>query len=1025
MKLKNKFLFINTLVILSVLILSAITIYQFNSIMDYIAFRQQLTTMQISFDRLRHNELSYLAYSDRESADDFRTTYVKLENNLLQLQSHASSHHWDDWGLSLMSVSVKEYAKAFTDLSRIQNNIGLDRHDGLLGILTDKVELAETLILNAQLDLLYKEMLLLTRHEKDFLLRREERSLQLFDQSIDSFMDTLNQVEDLNLKKNIYDAMSVYFNSFKEVIILERQKGLQKNHGLRAILIENVQKNAELVLSIENSLNNELDNAIKSGFYFLLVATMLLLVFITLALLGLSRRISSSVLAFHREVEEHVDDIFSGGADLDKKVDVRGFSEIEDLSASFNAFTFALSEKVKEIELLNQSIQLVKQGLDNAAIPALMVDKMGRVSYVNSAMSDFIEEHAASFPLSGDELRHFPLSNVCPEAENIEEFFSSFSSHQPRYIQQGDLTIEWDLTAIVDADIEVYHYIIQWIDCTARIKAEAEIETMVSAAQQGDFSVMIDTEDKKGFYLNIGHGLNKISDSINRSLLDISSVLMAVASGQMIAPITSEYVGSLGELTLSINRMVKQLNTMVKDIHCKVDEARAGNFDVPISEVGKEGFFLHITQALNEQGLLMGSAMEELGRVMQSICEGNLLIKTHDNYSGNMKILFDINETMIYRLQGVTGLVNNLVDNAIEGNFSVRIPTDNQSGFYLHLFKDLNRLNDITEDVLSQFITALSLMSKGDLTHFIENDYHGIFEKLKNDTNAANANLVKVLTEIKQCSSGLNLAAEDLAACNLNLNQRTEKQANNLAQTASNMERMTSTIRQNTESSKNASLLADNTRKVAEESGVIVKQAIDAMAEIYESSNKITGILTVIDEIAFQTNLLALNASVEAARAGEQGRGVSVVASEGRNLAGRSANAAKEIKELIYDSLHKVEEGKALVNRSGESLTNIVDAAKEVSEIVTVIATASEDQARGIVDVNEAINFMDTMTQQNATLVEEIASTCAVLGDQSADLVEKINFFNTGNADVAKRAAAASHGHIPADQDNNDEFMSF
>ena len=212
----------------------------------------------------------------------------------------------------------------------------------------------------------------------------------------------------------------------------------------------------------------------------------------------------------------------------------------------------------------------------------------------------------------------------------------------------------------------------------------------------------------------------------------------------------------------------------------------------------------------------------------------------------------------------------------------------------------------------------------------------------------------------------MHRGADEISAGNANLSQRTEEQSSSLEETASSMEEMTTTVKQNADNAAQANQLALAARDQAEKGGTVVSQAVSAMAGINEASKKIADIIGVIDDIAFQTNLLALNAAVEAARAGEQGRGFAVVASEVRSLAGRSATAAKEIKELIQDSVRKVEDGSVLVTQSGQTLEKIVASVKKVSDIVAEIAAASREQSSGIEQVNRAVMQMDELTQQNA-----------------------------------------------------------
>ncbi len=251
----------------------------------------------------------------------------------------------------------------------------------------------------------------------------------------------------------------------------------------------------------------------------------------------------------------------------------------------------------------------------------------------------------------------------------------------------------------------------------------------------------------------------------------------------------------------------------------------------------------------------------------------------------------------------------------------------------------------------------------------------------------------EVIGSVKTAVSGITTGTSEINAGTSDLAGRTSAQAGALEETSASMEQMTSTIKQNADNAKQANQLAVAAREVAEKGGMVTDKAVEAMGEINQSSKKIADIINVIDEIAFQTNLLALNAAVEAARAGEQGRGFAVVASEVRNLAQRSASAAKEIKSLINESVQKVDGGSELVNRSGQTLAEIVNSVKRVTDIISEISAASQEQAAGIDQVNKAVMQMDQGTQQNAALVEQATSASQSMAQQAEDLLRQVEFF--------------------------------
>ncbi|WP_082305780.1 methyl-accepting chemotaxis protein [Pseudoalteromonas sp. '520P1 No. 412'] len=379
--------------------------------------------------------------------------------------------------------------------------------------------------------------------------------------------------------------------------------------------------------------------------------------------------------------------------------------------------------------------------------------------------------------------------------------------------------------------------------------------------------------------------------------------------------------------------------------------------------------------------------------------------------------------------------IDEIIASAGRGELDARLEEGDKSGFFLNLTQGLNTLVEIVDDAVAETGFMLDAMAHGDLTKRIEKDYQGSFDKLKRDANTTAEKLTEVIDQINTSATLVASGAEEISQGNADLSQRTEEQASSLEETASSMEEMTSTVRQNADNAKVANELAANTQEQASQGGQVVQRAVNSMAEINDSSKKISDIIGVIDEIAFQTNLLALNAAVEAARAGEQGRGFAVVAGEVRNLAQRSAAAAKEIKELIRDSVSKVEDGTLLVNESGTTLQKIVLSVQKVTEMIADITVASEEQSSGIEQVNKAITQMDEMTQQNAALVEEASAAGESMAEQANGMRQLLTFFKSnagGNASAlpvstyskpAPKVAAPSRTQRLSSPSTGDDFV--
>ncbi len=590
---------------------------------------------------------------------------------------------------------------------------------------------------------------------------------------------------------------------------------------------------------------------------------------------------------------------------------------------------------------------IIKQALDVSATGVMIADAGFNIVYMNNAVDKLMREAA---PGIKEELPDFDPHRL--KGSNIDQFHKN-PAHQRKMLQElrGNFKTQLDIaklnfnlsaTPIRNEDGDFLGSVVEWENITERLAIAAENKKIADenarirqALDSSSTSTMIADEDFNIIYIN-----GALTSMMSTAEADLKDHLGKFNASSLLHQNMDVFHVDPSHQRAILSRLTNSYKSEVK--------------------AGKRTFNLTANPIKNSRGERLGTVVEWLDRSAEVAIESD---------------------------------IDGIIRAAAEGDFSKTLSTENKQGFFLKVSEGLNRLMQTTNIALEDIIRIFSALANGDLTQKIERDYQGEFGQLKTDANTTVDKLRDIIEKISEASSNIARGATEISAGNADLSQRTEEQASSLEETAASMEQMINIVRHSEDNAKEANELSDRSVEIARMGNESVGKTAKAMSEISESSAKIANIIGVIDEIAFQTNLLALNAAVEAARAGEQGRGFAVVAGEVRNLAQRSASAAKEIKELIQDSVAKVNDGGKLVDQSGKTLQSIVVEIERVGNMMEQIFTSAREQTSGIEQVNTAVAQMDQMTQQNAALVEEASATSESMADLAHQMDNMVSFF--------------------------------
>ena len=496
----------------------------------------------------------------------------------------------------------------------------------------------------------------------------------------------------------------------------------------------------------------------------------------------------------------------------------------------------------------------------------------------------------------------------------------------------------------------------------------------------GNFAFRFNADGKDEFS-RLGYELNQLSHALDQSISEANQVVGAIAEGDFSKRMSGNYAGSLDSLKQVINASTDNVRFVMKNLDESMQALKQGQFNYPVE-----------TNAPGNYGVMLV------------------------NVADSMKVL-----------SLVVADINQIMQRLNDGNFDARVNA-NAQGDLLHMKQAVNSTLDTLEHLVDDLVRMAKAQMEGDLTMAAQGSYCGRFKELQDARAASTVRIAEVVSVALNASHVVSEAAGKVSHGSSDLSSRVQQQAAALEQTSATMHEMTSAVQANTENASKVAQLAHQVQGQSNDGVQVMQQTIEAMKSIQQASNKIADIVSIIDSIAFQTNLLALNAAVEAARAGEHGRGFAVVASEVRALAGKSADAAKDIKGLIEDSVQRIDAGTKLADKSGEMLSGISESVKEVASMIEAISSASKEQTSSISQVHAAIANIDRVTQENAALVEETTAAAESLNHEASELRQNMSFFKTGQgvqmqskpprARVAQLPQAASKS-LPAPKANN------
>jgi len=586
----------------------------------------------------------------------------------------------------------------------------------------------------------------------------------------------------------------------------------------------------------------------------------------------------------------------------------------------------------------------------------------------------------------------------------------------------------------------------------ALVEMDREMARMESAHKEGDIDVNIDINKFKGAYREMAIGINRIVASHIAVMTKSTECLNGLAKGDFEVQL-EQFPGKLALVNKSVESLRYNVKTLINDLNNMTTEHSNGNISVLMESEKFDGDYQKAATGINQ---MVNDYIEENKTVMDCIAQfGNgdfsatikefpgekaFINKGIKKIGGNLKGLIDsVNWVSAEHDKG--GIDMTLRDDMFKGDFSVLAKSVNKmvAGLLDMNQKAMNVVKafgegdfeapleefpgkkaeiNVTIEQVRKNLKALNddaqmlanAAREGKVSVRADADrHHGDYRKIVDGMNETLDMIVTPITTVKVAVETIGTASKEIAQGNADLSRRTEEQAASLEKTAASMEELSSTVKQNADNAKQANQLAAAASGVAIKGGEVVSEVVSTMGSINESARKIEDIISVIDGIAFQTNILALNAAVEAARAGEQGRGFAVVAGEVRNLAQRSASAAKEIKELIADSVSKTGEGTRQVENAGHTMEEIVASVKRVTDIIAEIAAASQEQSAGIEQVNEAVMKMDDMTQQNTALVEEAAAAAESMMEQADELMNAVSVFEIEGVGASGHARGQTH----------------
>ncbi len=651
------------------------------------------------------------------------------------------------------------------------------------------------------------------------------------------------------------------------------------------------------------------------------------------------------VLANTLELLEYFKNI--AGGRFDERINISKDDEIGQLMQMLHTVQTKLNFELEYTNNLAAKATTIKNALDVCDTNVMIADNSFNISYLNAAVHIMFKD--AEFDLKKD-LPDFSADDLI--GKNIDVFHKK-PMHQRHVLAEmtkpfnsrinvGGRTFDLIATPVKDEGGQRLGTVVEWADMTAEL-ARLEQEKVVADANA-----------------RLKQTLDSVSSNVMVADNDLNIIYMNEAANSLMSGVESDLKKDLSAFDAK-NLIGQNIDIFHKNpAHQRgLLEKLSATHDAQFVVGGRTMAFV-ANPVFNETGERLGTAVEWSDRTSEVSIENE---------------------------------IEDLVQSAVDGDLSKRVSLGDKEGFFRVLAEGLNTLVETSEKVVMDTGAVLSSLSEGDLTSTINNDYGGTFGELKTNANKTVENLTKIITQVRAAANSVASGADEIARGNADLRQRTEEQASSLEETASSMEEMTSVVRQSSDNANNARELSDDALGKARAGGNVVKDAVVSMGDILSSSKKIAEIIGVIDEIAFQTNLLALNAAVEAARAGEQGRGFAVVASEVRSLSQRSANAAKEIKELIQDSVAQVENGVELVNKTGDTLGQIVDSVEQVNSSTNDISSAASEQTDGIEQINKAVGQMDEMTQQNAALVEQASAASENMAEQAKKMRELMGFF--------------------------------